>query len=231
MTSDELSKRYWGDIAEKYDQRRMHAQKWAHEQECISQMLGALSSGNTVLDIPVGTGRFLEFYKEKGLRATGVDISKDMLSVAEEKALKLGLNINLRQGDISTIDADTNNFDAVISFRFLNWIDTPTLRMVVAELNRVAKTKIILGIRYLVPLSEIEVTTPRGFFRFVRQSGLRARRSIFGYMRGGRPRVFLHKKSDVLGIFRKLNLEIESSARIEAARNGTEYRIFLLEKK
>ena len=50
---------------------------------------------NSIIDIPIGTGRFLEFYKKYTFDIYGVDISADMLKKTKEKILKYNLEKEL----------------------------------------------------------------------------------------------------------------------------------------
>src|SRR3990167_9071981 len=96
--------RYVGGRATGYDERRSAKPFWAKEHAAVREMLAYLPKGAQVLDIPVGTARYATIYQELGLWAAGVDISLDMLAVAQDKIDSLGFVMNLRQGDVLAID-------------------------------------------------------------------------------------------------------------------------------
>ena len=105
MKFDELATRYTGGLAHGYEAERTGGPEWPREQAIVERFLGLLPRGVTLLDVPVGTGRFLPFYKACDLRVTGLDISLDMLAKARSKAAALGLDIALAKGDIRKVEA------------------------------------------------------------------------------------------------------------------------------
>lgn len=75
------------------------------------------ASSKTILDLGCGTGRHDILLAEKGYLVTGVDISEEMLAVAQSQALAFNLQplpVNYIQGDIRTIRLD-RTFDVIIS--------------------------------------------------------------------------------------------------------------------
>jgi len=61
--------------------------KWRREQEVVASFLKELPRGAIILDVPVGTGRFIPCYRETALRWYGLDISRDMLREAKRTAV------------------------------------------------------------------------------------------------------------------------------------------------
>ena len=61
--------------------------------------------GQSVLDIGCGTGNNLAFFKELGLKATGIDASKPMLDIA---AKKLGTDVELHLGRAEELPFNNN---------------------------------------------------------------------------------------------------------------------------
>jgi SAM-dependent methyltransferase len=51
-----------------------------------------------VLEVAIGTGLNLAFYPEAVVRLTGVDLSPAMLEIARQRARKLGIEVDLREG-------------------------------------------------------------------------------------------------------------------------------------
>lgn len=66
-----------------------------------------------VLEIAVGTGRNLPFYRP-GPRLTGIDISPAMLEIARARAAVAGLAADLRLGDAQELDFADASFDTVV---------------------------------------------------------------------------------------------------------------------
>jgi len=67
-----------------------------------------------ILDLGCGTGGHSLILAEKGHEITGVDISEEMLEIAEAKAKNRGINIKFIRGDLRDINIG-KKFDAVIS--------------------------------------------------------------------------------------------------------------------
>jgi len=97
--------------------------------------------GQSVLDVGCGTGHNLAFFKELGLKATGIDVSKPMLNFA---AKKLGSDVELYQGQAEELPFDNDSFDIVTLITVLEFIPDPT--NVLREAARVARGQIYLGI-------------------------------------------------------------------------------------
>ena len=97
--------------------------------------------GQSVLDIGFGTGNNLAFFKELGLKATGIDSSKPMLDIA---AKKLGTDVELHLGCAEELPFNNNSFDIVTLITVLEFVTDPT--KVLKEATRVAREQVYLGI-------------------------------------------------------------------------------------
>lgn len=223
MNFSELAQRYRGQAAIDYDARRSRRTKWQREQEAVAQLLSRLPAGSSLLDVPVGTGRFIDLYKAHGLTATGIDVSNDMLAEAARKAEPLDYAMPLRQGDIRRIDAPDASFDTVLCVRFLNWVDTPTLGSVLDELCRVGRRRLILSIRTYLPTNAAQLWSPLGLGRWILQRAWRV-------YSGLRSKLHVHRKADIQRLFGQHRLRIVSMTLVDLHGNGTDYNIYLLEK-
>lgn len=145
--AEKTARKYFGDIASTYDSKRTGQDKWLAEDAIVRDMLDDLPAGTSVLDIPVGTGRFLPFYEAKGFDATGMDISRDMLSHAKRK----GTNAALKEGNIFAIDMPDKSVDVVLAVRIMNLIDAKDMHISLCELQRVARQRIIFNLRVAIP--------------------------------------------------------------------------------
>lgn len=223
MEPEKLRQRYWGPLARSYDADREKSVKWSREQHIVANFLKQLPRGSRILDIPVGTGRFIEIYKEYGLNPTGMDVSVDMLERAKSKVDKHNLEMPLVVSDIRAICAHDREFDCAVCIRFLNWVDTRDLREAVLELARVSKVGIILGVRHYQ--SVYDIRPYRGFrncLRLIRQ----VRRRLMK-----RDGLIFHEKGTIADVFRQAKMNVVRSSRVEERRDGTEYHIYWLEKE
>jgi len=141
--AERTARKYHGKFAADYFAKRRTQIRWAIENEAVETLLTGMAPGSTVLDVPVGEGRFLKLYKKLGLQATGIDISEDMLALAKQKRSATILRI----GDASSLSFEDRSFDTVVCVRFLDLLDEKAMRAVMHEICRVARSTIVLTIR------------------------------------------------------------------------------------
>jgi hypothetical protein len=145
-----------------------------------------------------------------------------MLAEAAARAARLGAEVALREGDIRRLGLADASVDAAVCIRFLNWVDTSALPAVLGELARVSRRYVIAGLRHHVPALRL-LAAPHGLGRLARQ--LRAR---LRHARGQAP-LIVHPQRQVLAAFRAQGLAVRAEAPVESSRDGSEYRIYLLE--
>ena len=150
-TLDSARKYYQGGKATGYEGKRSSRAKWTLEYECLRGLLRSVSG--TLIDVPVGTGRFLPLYRELGLKAAGVDYSEEMLLTARAKHP----NDILWQGDVTSLPCSDGQFDAAVCIRLLHLVAPAEVAPVMAELFRVASRHVIVTI----PLDQTEYVRGR----------------------------------------------------------------------
>lgn len=100
------------------------------------EQLWSLVTGPDVLEIGVGTGKNLP-YHPPGMAVTGIDLSPRMLERARRVAERDRISIDLREGDVQTLEFESERFDeAVASFVFCS-VPDPVLGL--REVRRVLK--------------------------------------------------------------------------------------------
>jgi SAM-dependent methyltransferase len=213
MDMDRLAARYTGARAQQYSDRRTQEPKWQAEQRIVEHLLRTLPSGATLVDIPVGTGRFLPLYERLGIAAIGMDVSPDMLAQARTQSS----SARLRLSDIRRIEAADGEYDCALCVRFLNWIDASAFRAAVKELVRVSRGHVILGVRFY-PVAGVRGT------RRLRQLWTRWRGPTQGP-------IVVHEEAAVQGTFREAGLTIRAAECVEQASDGTDYYIYDLTRE
>lgn len=144
VSIDKTTKKYHGQMAAVYDAKRIKQRRWHEENEAVEEMMKGLRKGATVLDCPVGTGRFLKTWEKMGYRATGLDASDAMLDLAKRKSKKFPLVL----GSATELESMfKTKFDAGVCVRFLDLIDEGAMREVVGQLSAVVKSRLVLTIR------------------------------------------------------------------------------------
>jgi ArsR family transcriptional regulator len=106
--------------------------------EAIEQaMLAAIGSRriDTMLDLGTGTGRLLELFAPHYRSGLGIDLSREMLSVARAKLEAAGItHAAIRQGDVSAPPVESGRYDLVTVHQVLHYLDEP--QIVVLEAAR-----------------------------------------------------------------------------------------------
>lgn len=137
---------YHGDVARGYLEKRLKQEHWHREQAVVREMLQAMPAGIQVLDVPVGTGRFVEMYLEKGMHVSGIDISRDMLDAARQALGPLYDQCEMRQGSADELPYADDRFDLVVCFRFFGLIPLSLSKKVLAEIRRVCKGQVVIRV-------------------------------------------------------------------------------------
>lgn len=112
--TDLVEKHYTGNDAKKYNARRSFNSKWKFEEKILSDYLNKLDDSNTILDAPVGTGRFFHLYDR--FNVMGLDYSEAMLEEANQIKTP---NVTLKKHDLIENLVDIN-YDILICYRFFN---------------------------------------------------------------------------------------------------------------
>jgi len=136
-------------VARAYDADRQSEEHWRAEHAYVEQRARARRLGR-VLDLPVGTGRFLELLV--GAESViGVDISADMLSVAEERRRSLQMsNTLIVRGDGLGLPFPDGFFDTVLCFRLIHLLPPALVPRLLSELARVSAGEVLVQV-YAAP--------------------------------------------------------------------------------
>ena len=123
-----------------------------------------LKSGDSVLDCATGTGDLALLYKikvgGKG-KVTGCDFSREMLSVAPQKARKKNLPIVFEWADVTRLPYKNNEFNAVsISFGIRN-VDKPA-----ETLREMARVTVSGGQVMILEFGQVQVPVFREIYNF-----------------------------------------------------------------
>jgi demethylmenaquinone methyltransferase/2-methoxy-6-polyprenyl-1,4-benzoquinol methylase len=118
-----------------------------------------------VLDVCFGTGNSTLMVAKNNDRnmITGLDLSADMLQVANRKMRKQGLsNVEAVRMDAVNMHFEDESFDVVTSSFGLHEMEYPVMESIIKEMNRVLKKG---GRLFLVDYRLQETATKRFFFR------------------------------------------------------------------
>ncbi|MGO7339896.1 ArsR/SmtB family transcription factor [Rhizobium johnstonii] len=133
----ERAQAYFSRNAAEWDElRRLHAA----DEEVDSAVIRLLGSQpiDSLLDLGTGTGRILELLSGLYRRATGVDASRDMLSVARANLDKSRITkATVRHADILNLPFEGQDFDLVTIHQVLHFFDQPEIA--IAEASRMLR--------------------------------------------------------------------------------------------
>ncbi len=102
------------------------------EEPIVKRILKKYSRGKA-LDLGCGTGRYSLYLDSLGHSVTGVDISKDMIRLAQKKSKK----VQFIQGDISNLSFEDNKFDLMVSGLAIHYVKN--LEKAINEFARVLR--------------------------------------------------------------------------------------------
>jgi ubiquinone/menaquinone biosynthesis C-methylase UbiE len=218
-----LVDQYSGQGASRYDEARTKTARFKAEEEAFSQLFQR-ANPKSVLDMPVGTGRWLPLYAKAQVRVVGIDASDDMLAEARRKVEgPAAERIKLLKADAldeSVFRSLGERFDLVVCVRFLNWFSFGHVERVLKNLDLVASKHIVLGIG-----------TWQG-----RPGSLRRAMAKFKLLAAnarnrakGKAEEHVHDPGQVLALTRKLGLA-EVERRFIFSRNGRDSYLVLFEK-
>ncbi len=116
---------YFSANAGSWDEiRSLHAPDRAVE----AALLDMVGNGKfqAMLDLGTGTGRMLELFAPLYVRATGIDLSRDMLAVARANLDSADISqAQIRQGDVYAPPVDRGSFDLVTIHQVLHFLEDP----------------------------------------------------------------------------------------------------------
>ena len=113
----------FGDLYSRYYDLIYQSKDYSSEVEYVDTLIkNEPIKIKTILDLGCGTGRHDELLINKGYVVHGVDISEEMLKVAETRRKNIENDLFFSQSDITKLELN-EKFDAVISlFHVMSYI-------------------------------------------------------------------------------------------------------------
>jgi len=128
---------YFRDNAARWDEiRRLHID----DQKVEATILEMLPKGpiDTLVDLGTGTGRMMVITADRAARATGIDWSREMLTVARSNLDRHDLRqCQVRQGDITALALPSGGVSVAIMHQVLHYLEEPGAA--IAEAARILK--------------------------------------------------------------------------------------------
>lgn len=138
--------KYDAEVAAGYDRDRSGEEHWQAENLFVERYAATHALGR-VLDLPVGTGRFLHALIN-ARSPVGLDVSAPMLG--EAKRAEGRERVSFVLGDALRLPFADRSFDTILCFRLVHLLPPELVRSLFAELTRVARGRIVVQI-YAAP--------------------------------------------------------------------------------
>lgn len=227
---------YNEDIVINYENDRKQENLWLIENRLLKKLLKKLAP-SSILDLPVGTGRFFKIYKSYSFikSVVGVDISEDMLLYSQKRILDMHLEskITVQKGDAESLNISP--FECIICFRLAHLLPDNILNKVIANLVKITTKYIILQI-YDVILNQNKIYIDKK--KFLLNFLYKFKRNIKNLLSRNINKTWLnienfpHHEEYLNSIFADNHLEIKNIINCDANQEkNTETRIYVLEKK
>jgi len=145
----DMADAYFRENARQWDEiRTLHVD----DAEVEDMLLSVLPhrKDQRLIDIGTGTGRILELFGPRVAQSVGVDISREMLSLARSRLDTLDIRgCQVRQGDMYQLPAEDSGFDIATLHLVLHYADDPAA--VITEATRVLAPGGVLSIVDFAP--------------------------------------------------------------------------------
>jgi SAM-dependent methyltransferase len=145
-----IIRRYSSRGARRYEARRS-GRRWDAEARAFSQIYANIAP-RSVLDCPVGTGRWFEHFRRSGASVVGVDISQNMLAEAARK-IPPGADIRLERRDV--LDPRErgglgDGYDLIVCTRFVYWLRPAELAILLEKFRATGAPKLLTGAKVAI---------------------------------------------------------------------------------
>ncbi len=205
--------------AEIYEEHRQGV-RWAAEERVFRDLYRQVAP-KTVLDCPVGTGRWLDIYQDSGATVLGVDLSPHMLDEAR-KRLRPNVRVELIEGDVldpaqgSKLGRD---HDLVVCTRFTHWLPTARIAGLVDVFRRTGAHYLLIGVK----IRRDVVADPPRQRKGIANALRRARSALLNrYVN------YIHDERAVLDIFRAAGGRVAKRALVTKTSSSV-YVFYLLD--
>ena len=133
------------------------------EEKIVGDWLAALPAGALVLDIPCGTGRFVQTVLGRGFRYLGADFSGAMIEEARKEAAGPGA-LGFFRGDAQCLPLADNSVDCVVIWRLFHHLAEPSMReAMLREAARVSRDRVLVSFHHLLSYTALRKFVQRTF--------------------------------------------------------------------
>ncbi|MFQ6068772.1 MAG: class I SAM-dependent methyltransferase [Candidatus Bathyarchaeia archaeon] len=130
MAHRKIIQRYYSKRAQDYDRQKIRTwkSKLGFEAKILNEVVNAVSQvkDGRILEVGVGSGRVaLSLMKELASQFIGLDLSKEMLKIAQKKMSPYKQKFNLLLGDAEHLPFRNKVFDTITCISTLHYLPSP----------------------------------------------------------------------------------------------------------
>ncbi|MBO9129545.1 class I SAM-dependent methyltransferase [Bacillus sp. 165] len=137
----------WDERANFWNQSSQEMWDTGSRSEIVPFFEKHVEKGAAVLDIGCGDGYGTYKVNKAGYKATGIDLSEEMIKLANARGEQEGLAF--MQGDINALPIEDESFDAAMVINALEWTEHPLIA--IEEMKRILKPNGLACIGILGP--------------------------------------------------------------------------------
>lgn len=217
---------YRGAVALNYERDRTAEPVWLREQAWMEQWSRAVPSGARILDLPTGTGRFVDIFLARRAIVHAVDVSEDMLNEVRRRYPAGTGDLRVERNDAEALPYPADTFDFVICWRLFHLLPPEVAERVVREFARVCRGRIVIEV--------FGVETQDGLGAWLRgvrrRLAARRKRADPGAEPWAHITNYTHRESSLLAMFARCGLRVASAETLDHYR-GQPARVYQVERK
>jgi SAM-dependent methyltransferase len=130
--TSELSASY-DEVAEEYVQRIAgELEHKPFDRELLDRYAAMFNASETVCDLGCGPAHVARYLRERGVKVIGIDLSPGMV----EQARRLNPELDIRQGDMMSLDVPDESWAGIVAFYSIIHIPRASVARALSELGR-----------------------------------------------------------------------------------------------
>lgn len=217
---------YHGEVAANYERDRVNEPVWMKEQTWMEAWAKGIPAGARVLDVPTGTGRFVEIFLARRAKVHAVDVSVDMLAELRRRYPPDGDRLVVERGDAEALSYPDGMFDFVVCWRLFHLLPAPIAERVLREMARVCRGQIVVEV-FGVETGGVRAALRRQWRRLVRKAGWSEAGSVaapWAHITN-----YVQREKELLRLFSDCGLRV-AGAETLAHYRGAPARVYFLDK-
>ena len=144
---------YWDDIFHSMNRDEYYNKTLSSESLDLVKLI---ETGNSVLDLGCGMGRFDIYLGEMGFDVTAIDLSETAVKIIESECRKRSISINVKQQDLCDFQFD-RKYDLILAHGSLQFLHRSCWSRLIGDMKKHTNFG---GLNYIVVFSDMIPTPP-----------------------------------------------------------------------